>query len=1034
MSSPCLSLAVLTLAPLAPSAAPQGQKLNDPLARPIGGDVLQYRLDPGGNAVVFRADMETDEVFELFVSRLAPGGIALTKLSAPMVAGGDVLTFQLTSDGRHAVYLADQEHDAAVELYSVALDGGTPRKLNPPLPSGADVGPRQFAALALTPDGRQVVYGADAEQDDRNELYLVPLDGSAPARRLSGGEGDVLRMQLSADGTRLVYATATQLYSAVLDGSRGVRELGPVGQGGGIQSFALAPDGARVVYRGNAQRSVPIGLFSVPIDGLAPGVELSRPPGAGGHPVLDFELAGTQAAYREDTGSLELYGVPIDGSRAAVRLNAPLAAGEFVLDVALAPDASRAAYSTTHALFSVPLDASAPALQLSPPLPLFARMWAELHFSADSTRVVYEADQVRQGRIELFSVLADGAGAPVRLNPPLVRDGGVRPGFELAGDSVLFLAAARVPGRVELFRAPLAGGPSERLSGELVPDGDVAAPQPAVSAVFTLSADGRRVVYMADAVEDEAYELFGVPFAGGREPLELTSDLVRGPVLGDVLEHRVSADGAWCVYRADQDQDEKFELYRADAYGRGESLRLSAALGPGLDVSSFRLAPDGAEVLYRAGVGAAGPTELWSVPTASGAPARRLSASGGHVSEDYAFTPDGATVVYAASALPDGKFELFSVRADGSTPPVKLSGTLTTGGRVFARDVPSAEPAFRLAPDGFHVVYAADARVFELHELFSAPVDGSAAPLRLNPDLVQNGDVAFSKEDGLLARIAPRGGRVLYLADQEQDGRRELFSVPLDASAPALKLNPVLVAGDAGVPLLTGDGTRAVFTARSASPARMELYSVASDGSTPARRLTPLALALREIVDVALADGDQRVVFRARGPGGEALFSAPLDASAAPVRLAPAASGLPPTSSERRAFALRLTPDGLQVVYEMPAQRPAGLFVVPVDGSAPPRRVDTPAAPAVGPGLRLTPDGSSALYLGEAPLGLARELFLVPLAGGPPQRVSAAGTRTVLDFELAPRGERVIYRADADGRGVDELYLSFLTRVYAPTR
>ena len=55
------------------------------------------------------------------------------KVSGVMPLLGDIDSFQISPNGRYAVYLADQDTDGVLELYSVLLDGGSPVRLNPPL-------------------------------------------------------------------------------------------------------------------------------------------------------------------------------------------------------------------------------------------------------------------------------------------------------------------------------------------------------------------------------------------------------------------------------------------------------------------------------------------------------------------------------------------------------------------------------------------------------------------------------------------------------------------------------------------------------------------------------------------------------------------------------------------------------------------------------------------------------------------------------------------------------------------------------------
>jgi hypothetical protein len=136
---------------------------------------------------VYGADQGVNEVYELFSVPI--GGGAATRVSAPMVAGGDVDSFQISGDSSRVVYLADQSANDVFELYSVPLAGGTSVKLNSPLVSGGDV----FSGFAIR-RGR-VLYRADQEQNDVIELFAAPLAGGAQPGKLSAplvASGDVL--------------------------------------------------------------------------------------------------------------------------------------------------------------------------------------------------------------------------------------------------------------------------------------------------------------------------------------------------------------------------------------------------------------------------------------------------------------------------------------------------------------------------------------------------------------------------------------------------------------------------------------------------------------------------------------------------------------------------------------------------------------------------------------------------------------------------------------------------------------------------
>src|SRR5262245_15667290 len=108
------------------------------------------------------------------------------QLNAPFAhPGADIVDFVVDPSETRAVYLADAETDAVVELYSVPLDRSSPVvKLNGPLPAGGDVVSSPRPALRVGANGR-VVYRADQFTDEVFELFSAPLDGSQPAVRLN---------------------------------------------------------------------------------------------------------------------------------------------------------------------------------------------------------------------------------------------------------------------------------------------------------------------------------------------------------------------------------------------------------------------------------------------------------------------------------------------------------------------------------------------------------------------------------------------------------------------------------------------------------------------------------------------------------------------------------------------------------------------------------------------------------------------------------------------------------------------------------
>ncbi len=84
-----------------------------------------YEISPDGNTVVYIADRDTDNIFELYSVPIAGG--TNTKLSGTMVTDGDVSfgagkRFQFSPDGQTVVYLADQEINGTPELFAVPIN------------------------------------------------------------------------------------------------------------------------------------------------------------------------------------------------------------------------------------------------------------------------------------------------------------------------------------------------------------------------------------------------------------------------------------------------------------------------------------------------------------------------------------------------------------------------------------------------------------------------------------------------------------------------------------------------------------------------------------------------------------------------------------------------------------------------------------------------------------------------------------------------------------------------------------------------
>ncbi|MCI0636241.1 MAG: hypothetical protein L0206_20355, partial [Actinobacteria bacterium] len=558
----------------APGTVPQqGIKLNGPLVSGGGtsGDVSDYRRSPDGTRIVYRADQEADQVFELY-SVPATGASSAVKLNGPLPTNGDAGGFEITPDGTRVVFHVDQELNDVFELYSVPIDGSSaPVKLSGPMSAGGDVD--QLTWL-IAPDSSRVVYRADQDTDEVFEVYAAPVDGSASAVKLSGpmvAGGDVQQfgVQIGSTSSRVVYRADQladerfEVFSRPIDGSgTAVRLNGTLAAGGDVQAAFIDADGSHVIYRADQSVDELFELFSRPTDGSGSPVRLNDALPPNGDVFQDPALGapGDRVVYRADQsadGVIELYSVPSDGSASPVKLSGTMVLGGDVSTVVITADGTRALYRADQEsdevieLYSAPIDGSAAAVKLSGAMTAGGDVDFDLEIASDSGRVVYRADQDVNDVVELYSAPVDGSVAAVKLNPALVPGGDVQllaTGISPDSTRVAYAADQETDERLELYAVPIDGSAAAvKLSGALVPGGAVRLP-------FHGPLD-TLVVFLADRDADEVVELYTVPIDGSQQPLRLNGPLAPGPITGDVLEFAFAPGGGTIVYRADQETE-----------------------------------------------------------------------------------------------------------------------------------------------------------------------------------------------------------------------------------------------------------------------------------------------------------------------------------------------------------------------------------------------------------------------------------------------------------------------------------------------
>jgi dipeptidyl aminopeptidase/acylaminoacyl peptidase len=534
---------------------------------------------------------------------------------------GDVIDFEITSDGQYVVFTADMVEDGVHDLYSIPIGGGTPTKLN-------DVASENgVSGFMLSPDGGRVAYGID------NNLYSVPVEGPKSASvELQSGGINIGYISISPDSTRVVYPvivnmfSARELYSIPIGGGEAVRlnmemvELGSVD----YYYIVISPDSQHVVYRADQETFAVDELYSVPIGGPASaGVKLnSTLPEGGDVDFKNFAVSPDSSrvvyvADQEVDEVEEIFSVPITGpATSGVKLNDPLPLGGDVENFKINPDSSSVVYRADQEtndimeLYNVPIKGGSP-LKLNHEMEIErGSIGDDVHafeLSPDGNKVVFEASWVNHidnypdfGNIfsfnvyELFSVPIIGPPSEeIKLWEPsekagygngdsrYVREAALtaanRPICEISfnhhGNTVVYRSEYPNAGYCVLWRVPIDGSlPAEKLynaDDSTMPEIDT----------YQVTKDDSCVVYsmaydsdqgagaegslniISDLEEIGQTELFNVPIEGPAE----ASKKLNGPLItgGSVFGWDLSPHNQ-VVYKADQEKLDVHELFLSD--------------------------------------------------------------------------------------------------------------------------------------------------------------------------------------------------------------------------------------------------------------------------------------------------------------------------------------------------------------------------------------------------------------------------------------------------------------------------------------
>lgn len=389
-------------------------------------------------------------------------------------------------------------------------------------------------------------------------------------------------------------------------------------------------------------------------------------------------------------------------------------------------------------------------------------------------------------------------------------------------------------------------------------------------------------------------------------------------------------------------------------------------------VHAYRISPDSSSVVFAGDLGAG--VELGLVPLDGSLPPRALgSAAAGGELEAFELAPDGNRVVFSARHA-GGVRRLYSLALPGGAPLL-----LSAAGSVEASY--SFKASFRLAADGQRAVY----RSQDLNALFSVALDGSSAPARLDAPLL----LGPAEQDFVLTSD---GARVLFRAERDTSGSTDLYTVPSDGSAPALRLNPTRPGGDVREFVVSSDGRGVAYAADQATEDQFELYVAPSDGSAAPVKRSGTLVSGASVSRIAFASSSDRLIYfvDSADPGPDSgLWSVSGVAGGVPVRLSPTTGG-------EWVYSAEIDPLGRHVVFRLARGVGHGFelrsYALPSDGSLPRREFLLPGTPGIlrSSGHVLFPwtgtlssariEGGAGVRLDDSPAGALLGGTFFPLA------------------------------------------------------
>jgi len=335
----------------------------------------------------------------------------------------------------------------------------------------------------------------------------------------------------------------------------------------------------------------------------------------------------------------------------------------------------------------------------------------------------------------------------------------------------------------------------------------------------------------------------------------------------------------------------------------------------------------------------------------------------------FTISPNGALAVFIADKDTLGRFELYSVPVNGSAAPTRISSGIPLG----AGD--TGVSAFEISPDSTRVVFLADARLGgKVDDIYSVPIDGSTAPVQLN---------AAGAAPVVGLGITADSATAIFLGKDTSfnSGRVELYRAPIATALQAVQLSDAGLGNPQGNVVSaesSPNSSRIIYAADGSVDGVFQWYSVLVSATGPGTDVQ-ISAAISSVGLMRIIPDSSRVVYTSDDniSGKREVFSKPI-AGGTRVQLNPTMAG---TGARR----IDISPDGAWVGY-LADQNTAGVVEVyraAISSSGSGMRLSMPMTGSqFADTLNISPDSSTILYEADQTTPGTHELFGAPIGGG----------------------------------------------------